>query len=391
MVKILLHYMIFGFIKVPTQVIRTNLSSILIDADAGMKLTINKNSAKWMQLPRDVLVGHGVLEEVGYVCRDLKLKGNALIVTGNTTRDIAAKRVSTLLESTGSNAETILTRNATVEEVERVMEKALEVEASFLLGVGSGRSIDLAKLASTRLELPFISVPTAASHDGIASSRASIMDNGRSTSAQAQAPISVIADTKIISAAPFRFLAAGCGDIVSNYTAVLDWELANRLRNEYLGEYAAALSRMAARVIIEYADSIKPDHETSARLVVKALVSNGVAMSIAGSSRPASGSEHMFSHALDRIAPKPALHGEQCGIGTIMMMYLHGGNWQEIRDALKKIGAPVTAEELGIDDKYIVEALLRAHSIRPERYTILGSGLTPSAAEKVARITKVIS
>ncbi len=356
-----------------------------------MKLTINKNSAKWMQLPRDVLVGHGVLEEVGYVCRDLKLKGNALIVTGNTTRDIAAKRVSTLLESTGSNAETILTRNATVEEVERVMEKALEVEASFLLGVGSGRSIDLAKLASTRLELPFISVPTAASHDGIASSRASIMDNGRSTSAQAQAPISVIADTKIISAAPFRFLAAGCGDIVSNYTAVLDWELANRLRNEYLGEYAAALSRMAARVIIEYADSIKPDHETSARLVVKALVSNGVAMSIAGSSRPASGSEHMFSHALDRIAPKPALHGEQCGIGTIMMMYLHGGNWQEIRDALKKIGAPVTAEELGIDDKYIVEALLRAHSIRPERYTILGSGLTPSAAEKVARITKVIS
>lgn len=391
MVKILLHYMIFGFIKVPTQVIRTNLSSILIDADAGMKLTINKNSAKWMQLPRDVLVGHGVLEEVGYVCRDLKLKGNALIVTGNTTRDIAAKRVSTLLESTGSNAETILTRNATVEEVERVMEKALEVEASFLLGVGSGRSIDLAKLASTRLELPFISVPTAASHDGIASSRASIMDNGRSTSAQAQAPISVIADTKIISAAPFSFLAAGCGDIVSNYTAVLDWELANRLRNEYLGEYAAALSRMAARVIIEYADSIKPDHETSARLVVKALVSNGVAMSIAGSSRPASGSEHMFSHALDRIAPKPALHGEQCGIGTIMMMYLHGGNWQEIRDALKMIGAPVTAEELGIDDKYIVEALLRAHSIRPERYTILGSGLTPSAAEKVARITKVIS
>ena len=54
-------------------------------------------------------------------------------------------------------------------------------------------------------------------------------------------------------------------------------------------------------------------------------------MSIAGSSRPASGSEHMFSHALDRIAPKPALHGEQCGVGTIMMMYLHGGNWQTVQ------------------------------------------------------------
>jgi glycerol-1-phosphate dehydrogenase [NAD(P)+] len=74
-----------------------------------------------------------------------------------------------------------------------------------------------------------------------------------------------------------------------------------------------------------------------------------------------------------------------------MMMYLHGGNWQEIRDALKKIGAPTTARELGIEDKYIIEALLQAHSIRPDRYTILGNGLNPSAAEKVARITKVIS
>jgi glycerol-1-phosphate dehydrogenase [NAD(P)+] len=356
-----------------------------------MELTIDKNSAKWMQLPRDVLIGHGVLEEVGDVCRDLKLKGNALIITGSTTWNVAGKRVSELLESAGNSTETLLTCKATMEEIERVVEKANEVEANFLLGVGSGRSIDLAKLSSTRLEIPFISVPTAASHDGIASSRASIVDNGRSTSVQAQAPIAVIADTGIISAAPFRFLAAGCGDIISNYTAVLDWELASRLRNEYFGEYAAALSRMAARVIIEYADSIKPEHETSTRLVVKALVSNGVAMSIAGSSRPASGSEHMFSHALDSIAPKPALHGEQCGVGTIMMMYLHGGNWQEIRDALKKIGSPVTAKELGIEDKYIIEALLHAHTIRPERYTILGSGLTPSAAEKVARITKVIS
>ena len=61
-----------------------------------MKLIITKNSAKWMQLPRDVLVGHGVLKEVGDVCRDLKLKGNALIVTGSTTWDVAGKRVSEL-------------------------------------------------------------------------------------------------------------------------------------------------------------------------------------------------------------------------------------------------------------------------------------------------------
>jgi glycerol-1-phosphate dehydrogenase [NAD(P)+] len=114
-------------------------------------------------------------------------------------------------------------------------------------------------------------------------------------------------------------------------------------------------------------------------------------MSIAGSSRPASGSEHMFSHALDRLAPKPALHGEQCAVGTIMMMYLHGGNWQEIRDALIKIKVPVTAKGLKIDDELIIEALTIANTIRQERYTILSGGLTYEAAEDLAIQTGVIS
>ncbi len=113
-------------------------------------------------------------------------------------------------------------------------------------------------------------------------------------------------------------------------------------------------------------------------------------MSIAGSSAPASGSEHKFSHVLDRISPKPALHGEQCGVGTIMMMYLHGGDWRNIKNALKTIGAPTNAAELGIDDKYIIQALTEAHKIRPERYTILGdTGITRDAAINVAKATGV--
>jgi glycerol-1-phosphate dehydrogenase [NAD(P)+] len=171
---------------------------------------------------------------------------------------------------------------------------------------------------------------------------------------------------------------------------VKDWELAHRLRDEPFSEYASIISNLTARILIDSAELIKPGLEESAWTVMKALVASGVAMSIAGSSRPASGSEHKFSHALDELAPKPALHGEQCGVGTIMMMYLHGGNWQEIRTALKAIGAPTNASELGIEEEYIIKALLHAHNIRPERYTILGTGLTPEAARKVAKITKVI-
>jgi glycerol-1-phosphate dehydrogenase [NAD(P)+] len=99
----------------------------------------------------------------------------------------------------------------------------------------------------------------------------------------------------------------------------------------------------------------------------------------------------MFSHALDLIAPGKALHGEQCGVGCIMMMYLHGGDWMRIRNALQKIGAPTSAKELGITKEQVIEALVTAHKIRKDRFTILGNlGLTYEAAEKIAEITKVI-
>jgi len=185
---------------------------------------------------------------------------------------------------------------------------------------------------------------------------------------------------------------AGCADIISNYTAVRDWQLANRLKNVEYSEYAGELARMTAEMLVENAGSIKQGLEESSWIVVKALVSSGVAMSIADSSRPASGAEHLFSHQLDRIAPDPALHGHQVGVGSIMTEYLHSGakgQWIDVRDALDSIGAPTTAEALGIDDEIVLEALTTAHEIR-DRYTILGDGMSEPAAREAATVTGVI-
>ena len=114
-------------------------------------------------------------------------------------------------------------------------------------------------------------------------------------------------------------------------------------------------------------------------------------MSIAGSSRPCSGAEHLFSHALDIVAGETSLHGGRTGVGAIMCAYLHGSNWESIREFLQEIGAPSTAKELKVSPEQVVKALTMAHSLRPERYTILGeTGVTEAAAEKVARATGVI-
>ncbi|MCK5593069.1 iron-containing alcohol dehydrogenase, partial [Candidatus Bathyarchaeota archaeon] len=157
------------------------------------------------------------------------------------------------------------------------------------------------------------------------------------------------------------------------------------------GEYAASLALMSAKLVAKNAGIMEHRIEDGVRVLLEALISCGVAMSIAGSSRPCSGSEHLFSHALDLIASKPGLHGEQCGVGTIMMAYLYEMNWKRVKETLRKVGAPTTAAELGIEPKYIVQALVRARAIRPERYTILEEKrLDYDSAEKIAKATGVI-
>jgi len=343
-----------------------------------------------MELPRAIMIKSGAVDEVGPLCRKYHLMGQAILVCDRTTSTIAGERVKASLEGQDYSASLMVIEGATDHSVRVVDKEVGELKDNFMVGIGGGRPIDVAKYVSTVHDLDFVSVPTAASHDGIASSRASIEMDGRKKSVPAKSPVIVAADTQIIAGSPKELLVSGCADVISNYTAVLDWKLAHRLKDEQFSEYAAALSEMTAKLILEKADAIKPHLEESARAVVKALVSSSVAMSIAGSTRPASGSEHMFAHALDMIAKEPPLHGNGCGVGTIMMMYLHGGEWPGIRKALSTLGAPVTAEGLGVTDEDVVAALVRAHSIRPERYTILGTGLTEAAAFKVARETGVI-
>jgi glycerol-1-phosphate dehydrogenase [NAD(P)+] len=350
----------------------------------------NGEKSKSMELPRHVTIGHDVLENIGKTSKSLHFKGPALIVADKTTKRIAGNRVVDLLAKEDYDAYSVVINEADLPNLEKTQNMIKEVKARFVLGVGGGRPIDVAKLASYNTDKPFISVPTAASHDGIVSSQASIIENHERKSYKTHSPFAVVADTKIIAESPFRLLAAGAGDTLSNFTAVKDWVLAKKLRNEYFSSSAAMLSELTGKMIVESAGMIKPEFKDSAWLVAKALVSSGVAMSIAGSSRPASGSEHMFSHALDKIAPKPALHGEQCAVGSIMMMYLHGGDWESLRDASLKMGVPVNAKQLKIDEKIIIKALTIAHEVRPDRYTILSGGLTLEAAEELAVKTEVI-
>ena len=347
-----------------------------------------------MHLPREVIVGKGSLNLVGDVCSSLGFAGKILIITGTKTLHIAGQKVMDILQNEGLevHCHIVSSQSSTMKDVKEAEEKIRRYEPQVVFGVGGGTKIDIAKLSSANQNVPFISIPTTASHDSMASPFASIKGTGRPYSIKAQSPIAVIADTSIIMDAPYRFTASGCGDVISKVTSTKDWKLAyERKKEKYYGQYASSLASMSAKHIIDNANLIKPRSEEGVRVLLEALVSCGVAMCIAGTSRPCSGSEHLFSHALDLIAPNHGLHGEQCGLGTIMMAALHGLDWERIRDTLRRVGAPIHASDIGVDDDCIVEALVKAREIRPERYTILNEKpLTWNSAKRLAEDTDVI-
>jgi len=350
------------------------------------------DKSTWIRLPRNVVVGHGVLDQTVAAVDELHLAGDPLIITSPTPAKVAGEQVVAGFADAGFDPLEIRIEEASFAAVEEVIEVAADEDVGYLVGVGGGKVIDVTKMAAEDVGKGFVSVPTAASHDGIVSARGSIPEGDTRHSVAAEPPLAVVADTEILADAPWELTTAGCADIISNFTAVRDWELAHRLKNVRYHEYAGALSQMTAEMLVENADSIRPELEESAWIVTKALVSSGVAMSIAGSSRPASGAEHLFSHQLDRIAPDPALHGHQVGVGSIMTEYLHSGpkgQWRDIRDALASIDAPTTADELGIEPDVVIEALTTAHEIR-DRYTILGDGMSEAAAREAAGVTGVI-
>jgi glycerol-1-phosphate dehydrogenase [NAD(P)+] len=344
-----------------------------------------------MQLPREVIVGKDVLERIPEVMQRLGLAGSALIVDGQKSHEVAGIRVQRLLEAHGITVDVVQVDTATIKDISAIEERIKKSKPNVLFGVGGGTKIDAAKLSSAAQGTPYISVPTSLSHDGIASPLGSVKGLGKPYSVMVSAPLAIIADTEAIQQAPWRSVISGCGDVVAKLTAVKDWQLSQSDKNEYYGEYAASLALMSARLVMRNAVNIEPGNEEGTRVLLEALISCGVAMSIAGSSRPCSGSEHLFSHALDQITDAKAMHGEQCGVGAIIAAYLQGENWRRIRNTLKQIRAPTTARELGVKDKDVVKALEMAAKIRPERYTILHKlNLKKDACERAAKNTGVI-
>ncbi len=360
------------------------------------------NNVQEIHVPRRVAFGPNAVQRIPSVCKDLGIN-KVQIFSGSTyTKKITSNIIVPEIEGSLNFSHTVFPKCVDLEYL-RSQAAAIHDRQTYLMAVGGGKVIDYVKVIASLSQTEYLAVPTNASHDGFSSPyvnfilRKQILKDEKNSKIPEYSPISplaIVGDTSLISRAPEQSLKAGVGDILAKWVAVRDWKLAHRLKGENFDVYAATFSEMTANMVEEGINSLKRFFfsEKGIRVLMKALGSSGVAMCIAGSSRPASGSEHLVSHALDKLSHIYGFnisHGCQIGLISMIMMYLHGGDWKRIRDILIEVSAPVTLQELGIDRDIMLEALQKAHNIRPERYTILAEGLTEKAAINAIEITGI--
>lgn len=259
-----------------------------------------------------------------------------------------------------------------------------------VVGLGGGKNIDIAKFVGWRRNIPVVSVPTIPSHDGIASPMISLSDSGKPYSQYFRPPHYVLIDPDVLVNAPDVFVQSGFGDVIGKYTSVYDWWLAHVDVGEYFGDYSASLARLTFKHVVRFRRAIARKTYEGINVLMEALVTNGIVMGIQHSSRPASGSEHLISHALDYLRGRKGPHGLQVGVGTIIAAYFQGRDWERIRKYLEDIGAPTTAEALGIPEEMMIRAVAIARTLR-DRYTILHRlKVDEKMAENALRATGVI-
>lgn len=345
-------------------------------------------SSHVMELPRRIVIGEKNIDDIGNFIANLANPKKVSLVSGDRVRKITYRKVERSLSDSKIKNVWHISTNNDVKAAKKTQQEIKKDESGLIIGIGGGRSVDIAKMVAFNLKKPFVSIPTSASHDGIASPFVSLRGD-KPHSIIATAPLGVFVDIEILKKAPRKLLASGCGDLMAKVTAVRDWELARDNVGEYFGTYAANLASMSAKIVIENSKNFKKKPDV--RMIVEALISAGVAACIAGSSRPCSGAEHLFSHALDYLEPGVGLHGEKCGIGSILIAKLQGQDWKKIVTMLKNVGAPTTAKQIGLKPKILAKALLIAPSLRPERYTILNQvKMTEEKAIALAKSTGVL-
>ena len=319
-------------------------------------------------IPTILKVGKGTLKDIGSYIKDSRIE-NAVVYFGNGLVDMFGDTVLQSFQK--ENINVLEYKELDSIKIENIIDLAFSIDskAQIIVGIGGGKVIDAAKYAAYLRKLPFISVPTSASSDGFSSASASLLVNGRRTSVSAKS-------------APEKFLYSGIGDLVSKITALYDWVFEDKHGYAVLNDFAMMIAKKAVNSFVRTPfESIKDD--LFLRELLDSLAMSGIANEIAGNSSPASGSEHLISHALDKTLEHPQLHGIQVGIATYIMSKVQNHRYIRVNKIFEGTGFWDYVSTLGLKREDYARAIDIAPSIKPHRHTYLHEKKYRELAKKV--------
>ena len=277
-------------------------------------------------------VGAGMLGQVDQVLSAWLAGRTAIVIADDNTFGAAGRVVQTRLAASGltvGDAFVFPSDPPLYAEYDRVLEleRRLAAVDALPVAVGSGTLNDLTKLAAHRVGRTYACVATAASMDGYTAFGAAITRDGFKQTMACPAPSIVIADLDVLANAPASMTAAGYGDLLGKVTAGADWIVADFLGAEPIDAAAWSLVQDSLRSWTAEPEGLPSGDRGAIERLFEGLILTGIAMQLHDSSRPASGSEHRFSHLWEMealVARHPVVpHGFKVGVGTIATAVLY--------------------------------------------------------------------
>ncbi|MBQ8803060.1 MAG: sn-glycerol-1-phosphate dehydrogenase [Tyzzerella sp.] len=243
-----------------------------------------------------VIIERDALKSLGDICESYQ---SILMVSDQNTYRVCGKEVAEILGAKITTSIMFETGDAPLipneEAIEAIHAKFID-GVDLVLGVGSGVINDLCKIVSFEHKLPYYIVATAPSMDGYASVGSALILKGMKVTLNAAPPKAIIADTKVLKDAPMDMLQAGYGDIIGKYSCLNDWKLSALINDEYFCQKVYDITYETTDQVRDLAEGVVNREEDAIGALMEALVVVGIAMAYVGNSRPASGSEHHFSH-----------------------------------------------------------------------------------------------
>lgn len=320
-------------------------------------------------IPALLKIGPGALGELGTYLKDLRME-KVVILFGNGLIEMFGMDVMKSLAEMGIDVLEYQELDTVRLEDLTSLAFSMPAKTQAVIGIGGGKVIDAAKYCGFLRNLAFISIPTSASSDGFSSASASLLVEGRRKSVPARLAYGIVVDTQIIKSAPKKFIYSGIGDMVSKITALYDWKFEEEHGYGKVNDFATMIAKKAVNSFVRTPfESIEED--LFIKELLDSLAMSGIANEIAGSSAPTSGSEHLISHALDKMLEQPQLHGIQVGIATYLMSVVQDHRYKRVNTIFTQTGFWDFVKTLGMRRVDFEQAIDLASSIKPFRHTYL--------------------